>query len=140
MSTTQVYDQMVATMPEDLPKRIMQVLTTAYKESPGSNVTKQDIIKQAFPLPIRRPATEDRQLRDTIADLQLAGYPIVASSGKAGYRLAVDSEDAAEYISELESRKEQLQNKIDALRGQIYPAFWKVEFKEPVNATQPLMI
>jgi hypothetical protein len=144
MSTTQVYEQMVASTPADLPARIMQVLEYALKNSPGINVTKQDMIKNVYGKFIEKArlsgTTEERQLRDTIADLQVSGYPIIASSGKAGYRLAQNKAEIEEYVSELESRISQLQSKVFALRRYTYPAVWKMEYQQPEAVTQPMML
>ena len=140
MSHTDAYKQIVDSTPDDLPEKIMDVLTKAYQTQPGANVTKQEIIRAVFGEPDfernRVNSTKDRQVRDVIADLQLEGYPIIASSGKAGYRLAANVSEATQYIAELESRVSQLQGKIRALRT----PNMKHVYKPPTKATQIALI
>ena len=59
----------------------------------------------------------DRQNRAIIEMLQDKGYPIVASSGTAGYVLAADEATTEAYIAELVSREENLRNKIRSVRA-----------------------
>ena len=147
MSTTQAYEKIKATAPADLQKSIMKVLDFARVNSPGINVTKHDLILNIYGKHISgtqlTSSTEDRQIRDAIADLQLAGYPIIASSGKPGYRLAAKREEIEEYVAELEARVSQLQSKIFALRKCSYLAVgWESKYNqpEPPQATQPALI
>jgi hypothetical protein len=121
MTTTPRYDYIVATMPLDLGEKVMKVLEYAYAVSPGVNVTKQDLIWNVFGKWIEKRdliyCTEDRQIRDVIALLQLEGYPIIASSGKPGYRLDPDREEIETFCKELDARIEQLRQKVLALRN-----------------------
>lgn len=122
MTTTQQYEMILATMPEDLPSRIMSVLEKEFNKNPGKNLSRQEMVYLVHNIVIPKDklanSTEDRQNRETIEALQLQGYPIISSSGKAGgYRLAVDQEDSESYINELESRRKNLELKIAALRS-----------------------
>ncbi len=138
MSTTVQYRHIVATMPEDLGAKIMKVLEYAYAVSPGVNVTKQDLIWNVFGVWIEKRdlinSTEDRQIRDKIAELQLDGYPIIASSGKPGYRLDPNREEIEEFCKELEARMEQLRQKVLALRHPRKKYVYIPPVIEPVQA------
>ena len=123
MSRT-VYRHIQETAPAELERRIMEILESARKSSPGTNITRPELILQIFGIhtPLGRTvtgktATQDRQIRDAIADLQEQGYPIIASSGAAGYRLAINDQERLEYIREIEARIKKLENKLHALRS-----------------------
>lgn len=120
MSRTFQYESIVATTPEDLGEKIMKVLEYSYAVSPGVNVTKQDLIWNIFGISVDKRdlvySSYDRQIRDTIAELQLDGYPIIASSGKPGYRLDPERQEIEEFCKELEARMERLREKVLALR------------------------
>ncbi len=123
MSRT-VYRHIQETAPADLERRIMDILEAARRSSPGTNVTKSELILQIYGIrtPLGRTvtgntSTQDRQIRDAIADLQEQGYPIIASSGAAGYRLAINDEERLDYIHEIEARINKLELKVRALRS-----------------------
>jgi flagellar motility protein MotE (MotC chaperone) len=122
MSRT-VYRHIQETAPADLERRIMEILEAARKSSPGTNITRPELVLQIFGIHTtafsRQPSasTKDRQIRDAIADLQEQGYPIIASSGAAGYRLAINDQERLEYIREIEARIKKLENKLHALRS-----------------------
>lgn len=138
LEPSKVYAQILADTPDDLGEKIMKVLEFAAEYSPGINVTKQDLIWNIFGKWYEKnmiaSTNEDRQIRDTIADLQLAGYPIIAISGKAGYRLAIgdEDEDMAKCIAEIEARIRELEDKARALR---HPRK-RYHFEKPVTVTQ----
>lgn len=140
MSTTKTYEIMLQTSPQDLPKKVMEVLEFAFTNSPGLNVTRQDMILNVFGVFVEKSrlanSKEDRQIREAIEALQRDGYPVISSSGKPGYRLAVDDQDIEEYIIELESRRKQLEEKIRCLRNPRK----KYIYIPPVVAIQPALI
>ncbi|MDD2922169.1 MAG: hypothetical protein PHQ36_07770 [Anaerolineales bacterium] len=140
MTTTPQYDRIIETIPTGLEKRVMDVLQYAFEASPGINVTRQDMIQNVFGVFVEKSKLsnnrEDRQIREAIENLQRAGYPIISSSGKPGYRLAINNADMEAYIAELESRRSQLEEKIRALRT-TRPNYFYVQ---PVIATQPALI
>jgi hypothetical protein len=140
MTTTQQYDLIVAQTPPDITKKVMDVLEYAFNHSPGINVTRQDMILNVFGIFVEKSKLsnnrEDRQIREAIETLQREGYPVISSSGKPGYRLAVDEADIEDYIVELESRRKQLEEKIRCLRNPRK----KYVYQKPVIATQPALI
>jgi hypothetical protein len=113
----------------------MEILETARKSSPGVNITRPELVLQIFGSHVDRfrlaNSTQERQIRDAIADLQEQGYPIIASSGAAGYRLAIDDDERLEYIREIQARIAKLEKKVNALR---HPR-WSYS-DEPVQAIQ----
>jgi len=120
MSTTPQYERLIAEMPAGIEADVMTVLAEAYRNHPGENVKREALIYAVFDWEVDPSklgsSKEDRQIRAAIENLQLAGYPIISSSGKPGYRLAVSEQDADDYIAELESRRSHLASKIFALR------------------------
>lgn len=140
MSTTKQYDQLVAEMPPGIQADIMIVLLESYHNARGQNVTRERLILLVFNKVVDKAklsgSKEDRQIRDSIEELQRQGYRIISSSGRPGYRLAVDDADMEEYIAELESRKASLEEKIRCLRTP-RP---KYEYVEPEIVLQPALI
>jgi len=121
MTTTPQYERLIAEMPEGIEADVMTVLTEAHRNHPGENVKRETLVylvfdKQIDPAKLSS-SREDRQIREAIEALQRAGYPIISSSGKPGYRLAINELETTDYIAELESRCSQLQSKIFALRN-----------------------
>jgi hypothetical protein len=140
MTTTYEYDRICAEMPEGLPADIMTVLTNQWRNFPGTNVNRETLILLVFHRVVEKSkltgSHKDRQIRETIEQLQREGYRVISSSGKPGYRLAVNDEDMESYIAELESRKTHLEEKIRALRTP-RPKF---EYIAPMQASQPALI
>jgi len=60
--------------------------------------------------------TRDRKIRKGIEYLRNLGFPIVSTSGKAGYKLDTDPKNIEDMIREWESRIVQLQRRVDAAR------------------------
>jgi len=58
----------------------------------------------------------DRRVREAIERLQQREFPILASSGAAGYVLAADDSELDAYLAEIISRQNQLMEKERALR------------------------
>lgn len=122
MTTTPQYQMILEEMSDDLPSRVMKVLEDEYRQHPGQNISRVNMVFRVFDVVVAKDklanSSEDRQNRETIEALQLQGYPIISSSGKAGgYRLAADQAGIESYINELESRRKNLELKIAALRS-----------------------
>lgn len=120
MATTPVYDLLLSEVTDEMEKAVLVALL----ERAGERVTRYELIEKVHGSEARAKAekhglansTEDRQNRECIERLQAAHYPIVSSSGHAGYILAADDETTDAYIAEIGSRIQQMQNKQVALR------------------------
>ena len=116
-----VYDQLMEGITDKMTRSVLDVLI----QHAGERVTRLDLLEHVHGWNVRDQAekhglansTEDRQNRAIIEMLQDKGYPIVASSGTAGYVLAADEATTEAYIAELVSREENLRNKIRSVRA-----------------------
>lgn len=85
----------------------------------GEAVTRERLVWMIFGVEVVREDlpkdANDRKIREAIHQLRLKGYPIVASSGEAGYALVDDPARIDAYIAEEASRIEEIRAKIDAL-------------------------
>jgi hypothetical protein len=72
-----------------------------YCEEPGNNLSND---------------TRDRKIRKGIEHLRNLGFPIVSTSGKAGYKLDTNPQHIEDMIREWESRIVHLQHRVDAAR------------------------
>lgn len=68
----------------------------------------------------------DRNIRDSVTELTLQGYPICATSDMSGYYLARTYAEAEQCLAELESRREILKQRKDGIMRGL------------VNAKQPI--
>ena len=116
MSTTKVYEQLLAEITDTLERKVFQVLA----EVPGERVTRPELVLRVFGIPVAQGSLgsnpEDRKIRKCIERLQGRGFPILASSGEAGYWMETDPTEIETYIAELESRRERMAEKIRSLR------------------------
>lgn len=87
-----------------------ELIRIVFGEEPGSNLSND---------------TRDRKIRKGIEYLRNLGFPIVSTSGKAGYRLDTDPENIECMIRELKSRITHLQQRIDAISS-YYELFVRV--------------
>jgi hypothetical protein len=85
-------------------------------------------------------STEDRQNREIIEHLQAKEYPIVSSSGQAGYILAADEETTDNYLKEMIGRRESLDKKISAVRKSKHWISFIREWKANRPATQTRLL
>lgn len=58
--------------------------------------------------------TDDRKIRKAIERLRQRLFPIISTSGKAGYRLDASRESVEKMIRELQSRQAHIQQQIEA--------------------------
>ena len=129
------YDRILATMPKGLEKDVFDLLVQLYKYS-SETVTRKELVYNLFGKYVENSklanCLEDRQIRTAIEHLQRDGYPVISSSGKPGYKLAGNDAEMESYIAELESRRDQLADKIKALRQPRHKLTWT----EPMKETQ----
>lgn len=116
MTTTPVYDQLLSEITDDLQRRVFQALA----DHAGEKVTRPDLVFAVFGHYVQQGAlgnnTDDRKIRECIEALQMREYPILSSSGEAGYVLLADEAELDKYVAELASRRERLSEKIGALQ------------------------
>lgn len=118
MTTNSIFTRIMAEMPPGLEKTVMLILADGHIGQ-ENRISKRTLYARVAVIEpqLRRAAlsTLDRQVRKTIEQLQLQGYPILSDSGQGGYWLGRRSEVAA-YLSELQSRLDSLTIKVRALR------------------------
>ncbi len=107
-----VYAQLLDEVTDDLERKVFEALA----EHAGERVTRPQLVLMVFGVYVSQDklsaSNEDRKIRECIERLQAKNFPILASSGKAGYILTDDDRIFHEYISELMSRREQLEAKV----------------------------
>ena len=94
-------------IPEWLPDDTLFYLRT----NPGKRITKAEI---ALFCGLKYNKTTDRYIREAVRVLRSNGFPIVSTSGQAGYSYDPDRVD--EIIADMESRIADLSATIRALR------------------------
>lgn len=119
MARTDVYNRILDELAngelEELEVKVFHFLRRVYP----APLTRYDLIEQVFGV---RPAADenlnnntcDRKIRTAISSMFIKGVPIVSTSGGAGYRIDIDLGQWTHMVAELESRKDQLERKIDA--------------------------
>lgn len=120
MTTHPVYDQLLASLTDADETAVLKVLL----ERAGERVTRYELLETIQGAEARAYAeqhglannTDDRRNREAIERLQGKDYPIVSSSGQAGYILAADDAITEAYIAEIGSRITQMEAKKESLR------------------------
>jgi hypothetical protein len=81
-------------------------------------VTRPELVQAVFGYHPSELAgnTDDRKIREAIENLQAHEYPIVASSGAAGYTLSADEKALDTYLAEIGSRIKTLTSKRESLQ------------------------
>lgn len=104
MPTTPVYDQLLAEVTDRLERQVLDILL----DNPGRRITRQEFVMKLFGYPPADLAnsTEDRQVRECIERLRAKDWPIVSSSGEAGYQIEDDEEKIREFAAEQSARAE----------------------------------
>lgn len=104
------YSQLLEEVTDEVKSGILHALLTA-AESADPSVTRGELIRRVYGVDVT-PETlagsrEDRRIRAAIAELRRS-WPIVSSSGGAGYRLEVDVEAIMAFRREQLARAEKL--------------------------------
>ena len=109
------YDEIIEGNDEALQRRVLAILQAA-KPQP---VTRERLVRMALGCERgdRGYSTADRQVRAAVASLLLRGYPVISSSGEAGYHLTDDPEEVKQAIAEVSSRMASLGERLRALRS-----------------------
>ena len=114
MQITNVYEQLVAEITDADEKKVFDMLLQAE----GERVTREELVKEVYGIVVESNAlansVEDRKVREIIRRLRKRDYPIVSSSGAAGYTMKASAEEMDIYIADQASRKAKIQDNIDA--------------------------
>ena len=142
MTTHPVYEQLLGEITDDLERQVFTVLA----ERAGEKISRPDLVFAIFRKYDQQAAMgaslEHRKIRRCIEALQRREFPILASSGEAGYVLVADEAELDQYVAELASRKERLAEKIEALyrARRRMPAIRQYRDARKATATQPRLI
>ncbi len=116
MATHPVFDLLLEGVDDGLERKVLRVLM----QDAGRRVSRPMLVMQVFKVFVRpselASCGKDRQIREAIERLQGLGYPILASSGQAGYMLGGEEQQLDDYLVELVSRKVRIEEKIGHLR------------------------
>jgi hypothetical protein len=119
MPTTTVYehilDELASGQLEDLEKTIFHALRRVYP----AGLTRAQLIQETAgytPAPTENLNNNrhDRKNRAAVASMFNKGIPVVSTSGNAGYRLVVEPTYLMAMEKELKSRRDRLNEKINA--------------------------
>jgi DNA-binding winged helix-turn-helix (wHTH) protein len=121
MSSIAQYEKLLAEMNagelSQVERKVLEVLLKA----PGG-ITRRGLIQAIYGVEAQRNLSNDphdRKIRKAIERMRECLIPIVASSGKAGYRLDTSPEVIQNMIMEMESRIAHLKQRLEEVR-QIY--------------------
>ena len=108
-----VYEQLLSEITDADERKVFDVLLQA----DGRRVTRGELVRKVYGVELDPNAlansVEDRKVRKIINLLRERDYPIVSSSGAAGYTMKASAEEMDVYIADLASRKEEIQHDID---------------------------
>lgn len=115
MSPSEVYESLLNQLAEgelnELQRRVFNLL-----REHAEGLTRYDLVEHIYGYrPETVGGTHDRKIRKAIETLRKRLFPIVSTSSQAGYRLDVTKEAAEKMMAELQSRKERLQEQINAV-------------------------
>lgn len=116
MPHTPEYEKLLAELKTgELPTTVHKILDALSQTPKG--LTRKGLIRIVFgkePDHNLSNDTRDRKIRKGIEYLRNLGFPIVSTSGKAGYKLDTDPKNIDEMIQEWESRIVHLQHRVNA--------------------------
>ena len=112
-----VYTVLLANVTVELERQVLSALI----DKAGKRVTRPELIFAVYGTYVQQEElsnnTYDRQIREAIERLQARGFPILATSGQAGYMLGTDEKVLDDYLSELGSRRARIDEKMDNLKA-----------------------
>ena len=117
MSHTPEYEKLLAELNAGELPIIVHKILDAFLQAP-KGLTRKGLIRIVFGEEPRNNLsndTRDRKIRKGIEYLRNLGFPIVSTSGKAGYKLDTDPKNIKCMIRELESRIMHLQQRVEAI-------------------------
>jgi hypothetical protein len=105
MTTHPVYDQLLTEVTDALERQVLAVLV----ERSGQKTSREELVLLVFGIYVQASqlanSPEDRKIRECIERLRET-WPIVSSSGEAGYTLEDDEDRIKDFAREQESRAE----------------------------------
>jgi hypothetical protein len=103
-----------------LEKKVLGFIVEASK-TPGKTINRRMLVWKVFGVSVNEQELNnnrlDRQIRQSIENLRLRGYPIISSAAGKGYTIISDRAEIEKMIAEMESRRESLADQIRALRN-----------------------
>jgi hypothetical protein len=116
MPTHPIYDLLLEGVNDELERKVLLALI----KHAGKRISRPDLVFEVQGVYVQQgqlaSSSEDRQNREAIEKLQARGYPVLASSGQAGYVLGGDDQELDDYLTELASRRARIDEKISHLR------------------------
>jgi hypothetical protein len=120
MTTTPTYDMLLSEITDTLERQVLTLLM----DNAGKRLTREHLVYAIFGKIVADGKLannpDDRKIRECIERLQQRKYPILSSSGRAGYIMAIDDGELDTYVAELETRQRALHEKVKALRESRY--------------------
>lgn len=114
MDPKTVYEQLIAEISDEDERSVFLILLRA----DGRRVTRVEMVLKVYGVVVAPEALSssvyDRKIREIIRRLRQRDYPIVSSSGISGYTMKASVEEMDIYIADQASRKERIQENIDA--------------------------
>ena len=139
-----VYEQLVSEITDEDERKVFDVLLQA----DGQRISRVELVKEVFGVVVEPESlansVEDRKVREIIHRLRERDYPIVSSSGAAGYTMKASAEEMDIYIADQASRKAKIQDNIDhAYRSKVKANLVKecreqLQFREALPAAVQL--
>lgn len=116
MNPRDFYQELLERIDDETERKVFEALASHL----GQPITRRELVQEVFGLHCDHAdlsqCPHDRICRKCIERLRLRRFPIVASSGEAGYTLVADENRIDSYIAEEVDRANHIRNKIDMLR------------------------
>jgi len=97
---------------DELNARVLQVITDA-RPTIGKRISREAISMLIYE---HFDTSTDRKIRDAITELCIQGHPICATSDIQGYFIASTYQEAEQCITELRSRSDVYNQKIEGIK------------------------
>lgn len=135
--STVVYDRLIEELATGELTELQREIYDLLKNTP-EGLTRHEFVLRLYgyiPLNIN-DNKHDRKIRKAIETLRLRLFPILSTSSRAGYRLDVSREGVLKMLAELKSRRDHIQEQINAAAK-----FYDIpEYREPEEARQMALI
>ena len=140
MKITNIYEQLIAEITDEDEKKVFDLLLQA----DGRRVSRVELVFEVYGVVIAPESlansVEDRKVRTIIHRLRERDYPIVSTSGAAGYTMKASAEEMDIYIADQASRKEKIQDNIDHAYRSKAKADLVKQCRESMQYSAPVVI